>query len=82
MNFVTATDEYFIVMLTEVLKNGTSPPHGRLPRNKFDFIWFTFLTSPSNGYHMDGTGSSETNIYSSGVLVTVDDTYTPRKRLI
>ena len=28
---------------------------------------------PSNGYHMDGTGSSETNIYSSGALVTVDD---------
>ena len=24
-------------------------------------------------YHMDGTGSSQTNIYSSGDLVTVDD---------
>ena len=91
----------------------------RLPRNNFDFIWFSFLTSlafiqvyiwrllrsvcymfygknhaspykcskvelicsacvrrktvnPRNGYHMDGTGSSETNIYSSGAHVTVD----------
>ena len=26
----------------------------------------------SNGYHMDVTRSSETNIYLSGTLVTVD----------
>ena len=31
------------------------------------------MLKPSNGYHMDGTGSFETNIYLSGALVTVDD---------
>ena len=38
--------------------------------------------SPSNEYHMDGTGSSETNIYLSGAHVTVDGVrpiYPPQK---
>ena len=116
---LTATDEYFIVMFTEVLKMvlhlsswkgyretiliSFGFPFYRLSLSskctfgdcdvcylfykknlaspykcsKVELIYSACVKrktlKPSNGYHMDGTGSSETNIYSSGTLVTVDD---------